>query len=132
MAPQPATGVPVALPHMQGVTAQVLAVELYSNTPVANRFIQAMSGLHYGEWGGIVSRIMYGLTGLAIVPLFFTGFTFWWLGKFHLSDTDRRPKSKPSGFGTHLTGLGGHIPVEVSLDQVGTLRKNDNSTIAGT
>jgi uncharacterized iron-regulated membrane protein len=65
---------------LDGGTAEVLALDLYSAQPGSKRFIQAMAGLHYGEWGGITFRTIYGLAGLATLPLFLTGFLYWCLG----------------------------------------------------
>ena len=66
---------------VSGVTAEVLAVDLYDGKPSGNRFIQAMSGLHYGEWGGLPFRTIYGVAALATVLLFVTGVLIWWLPK---------------------------------------------------
>ena len=61
------------------VSARVMGVDLYSAKPGSSRWIQAMAGLHYGEWGGIAFRTIYGVAGLATVPLFVTGVLYWWL-----------------------------------------------------
>jgi len=60
-------------------SARVLNVDLYEGKPTNDRFLQALAGLHYGEWGGILFRTIYGLFGLAVAPLFLTGAGYWWL-----------------------------------------------------
>jgi uncharacterized iron-regulated membrane protein len=62
-------------------SGQALAVELYADKPAPNRFIQAMAGLHYGEWGGLTFRAIYGIAGFLAALLFITGFLMWWLGR---------------------------------------------------
>lgn len=63
------------------VSAAIVATDLYSSKPAANRFMQAMAGLHYGEWGGLPYRTLYGLAGLVSALLFVTGILVWWLPK---------------------------------------------------
>jgi uncharacterized iron-regulated membrane protein len=63
------------------ISARVVATDLYSARPAGNRFVQAMAGLHYGEWGGLVYRSLYGIAGFASTLLFVTGILLWWLPK---------------------------------------------------
>lgn len=65
--------------QLDRVSAAPLAVDLYDGKPAGNRFAEAMSALHYAEWGGLTYRTVYGLLGLAVLPLFATGVTYWWL-----------------------------------------------------
>jgi uncharacterized iron-regulated membrane protein len=78
------------------VSARVMGVDLYAGKPGSSRWIQAMAGLHYGEWGGIAFRTIYGVAGLATVPLFGTGVLYWWL-RGRRSVTDVRRASISSG-----------------------------------
>ena len=66
---------------VDATNAKVLAVDLYDSKPTGNRLIQAMAGLHYGEWGGLPFRSIYGVAALATVLLFVTGVLIWWLPK---------------------------------------------------
>ena len=66
---------------VDSTNARVLAVDLYDSKPAGNRFIQAMAGLHYGEWGGLTFRTIYGVAAFATVLLFVTGLLIWWLPK---------------------------------------------------
>ena len=65
--------------YVDSRNAHVLAMDLYDAKPSGNRLIQAMAGLHYGEWGGLTFRWLYGLSGLATALLFVTGGLIWWL-----------------------------------------------------
>ena len=51
----------------------------FTTKPPVSRFVQAMAGLHYGEWGGVPFRTLYGVSGLFAALLFPTGFLLWWL-----------------------------------------------------
>jgi uncharacterized iron-regulated membrane protein len=75
---------------VESTTAKVLAMDLYQGKPSGNRFVQAMAGLHYGEWGGLPFRTIYGITAFATVLLFATGVLLWWLPKRR-----RTPASAP-------------------------------------
>jgi uncharacterized iron-regulated membrane protein len=55
------------------------AVDLYAAKPFANRFLQAMAALHYGEWGGPAYLVLYVVSGLASGLLLVTGALVWWL-----------------------------------------------------
>lgn len=62
-------------------TATVMATNLYETKPTGDRVVQAMAGMHYGEWGGLLFRSLYGLAGFGAGLLFVTGFLLWWLPK---------------------------------------------------
>ena len=62
-------------------TGKVVGVDLYEKKPFGNRFVQAMAGLHYGEWGGLVYRSIYAAAGFASGLLLVTGVLIWWLPK---------------------------------------------------
>lgn len=69
-------------------TNKVLSVSLYANQSSSQRFVQAMQGLHYGEWGGLFFRSIYGIAGLLSSLLLVTGFFLWWLPRL------KRPKRR--------------------------------------
>jgi uncharacterized iron-regulated membrane protein len=82
-------------------SARVLSVDLYAIRPDGNRFVQAMAGLHYGEWGGLWFRCIYAAAGLLTPALFITGFLAWWLSRRRkLPARSRSPQ--PVGAGAHL------------------------------
>jgi uncharacterized iron-regulated membrane protein len=62
-------------------SGDVVATDLYATKPASLRFIQAMAGLHYGEWGGLLYRTLYGVAGVVAALLFATGVLIWWLPK---------------------------------------------------
>ena len=66
---------------VDSVTGRKVAVDLYADKTGPNRFLQAMAGLHYGEWGGLTFRAIYGVAGFLAAALFLTGFLMWWLGR---------------------------------------------------
>lgn len=61
--------------------AQVLGVDRYADRSGSNRFVQAMAGLHYTEWGGLPFRILCAAAGLLTPVLFVTGFLIWWYSR---------------------------------------------------
>jgi len=67
------------LVSLDRVGASVRALDLYKGKPAGTRFIQAMSGIHYGEWGGLPFRVLYGVSGAASFALYLTGALYWWL-----------------------------------------------------
>jgi uncharacterized iron-regulated membrane protein len=66
---------------LSGSTAQVRVVDRYADRPAANRFLQAMAGLHYDEWGGLPFRLAACAAGLATPLLFVTGILIWWYSR---------------------------------------------------
>lgn len=61
--------------------AQVLTVDRYSERSGSNRFLQAMAGLHYDEWGGLTFRMLAAVAGLLTPVLFVTGILIWWFAR---------------------------------------------------
>jgi uncharacterized iron-regulated membrane protein len=62
---------------VSNATGRVLSVERYAAASTSERFVEAMSGLHYGEWGGLTFRLIYVAGGLATLVLFLTGLIVW-------------------------------------------------------
>jgi uncharacterized iron-regulated membrane protein len=63
---------------ISNVTGRVVAVDSYGAKNAGARFIQAMAGLHYGEWGGLTFRWLYFVAGMVTLVLFATGLIMWW------------------------------------------------------
>jgi uncharacterized iron-regulated membrane protein len=61
--------------------ATVISVERFSDLPPAQKLIEGVTPIHYGEWGGIGSRILLSAAGLVPPVLFVSGFLIWWLPK---------------------------------------------------
>lgn len=76
------------------VTAAVVQTQLYRSQPPRSRFLQAMTGLHYGEWGGFGFRYLYAVVGLVTPVLIVTGFAIWWL---------TRPRKRPHSHRQQVT-----------------------------
>jgi uncharacterized iron-regulated membrane protein len=62
---------------VSNVTGRVIAVDLYAGKTGAQRYVQAMAGLHYAEWGGMAARWIYAVGGMATLLLFATGIMVW-------------------------------------------------------
>jgi uncharacterized iron-regulated membrane protein len=73
---------------ISNVTGRVVGVDSYAAKTAAQRFIQAMAGLHYGEWGGLTFRWLYFAAGMLTLLLFITGLMLWW--KQRASSSRRR------------------------------------------
>jgi uncharacterized iron-regulated membrane protein len=61
--------------------ATVTSVERFSDLPPAQKLIEGITPIHYGEWGGIGYRILLSAAGLVPPALFVSGFLIWWLPK---------------------------------------------------
>jgi uncharacterized iron-regulated membrane protein len=66
---------------VDNVVAKVIATNLYETRGSGDRIVQAMAGIHYGEWGGLLFRSLYGIAGLVSALMLLTGFLIWWLPK---------------------------------------------------
>jgi uncharacterized iron-regulated membrane protein len=63
---------------VSNITDRVVAIDLYDRKTTVQRFVQAMAGLHYGEWGGLAFRWLYFAAGMVTLLLFITGGIVWW------------------------------------------------------
>jgi uncharacterized iron-regulated membrane protein len=65
-------------------TAEVVRVTYHQDVPLGARLQRDIYGLHFGTFGGDVSRVIWILLGVTPVVLFVTGVLMWWnrsLGK---------------------------------------------------
>jgi uncharacterized iron-regulated membrane protein len=62
---------------VSNVTGRVITVDLYARKTTPQRFVQAMAGLHYAEWGGTMATCIYVGGGIATLLLFATGIMVW-------------------------------------------------------
>jgi sulfite reductase (NADPH) flavoprotein alpha-component len=67
--------------HISAATAKVLTVDRYADRAASDRYIQAMTGLHYDEWGRIPVRIISAIAGLLTPVLYITGIFMWWYSR---------------------------------------------------
>ncbi len=59
-------------------TTKVLAVSKAAELPLASRVFGAFAPIHYGEFGGLWSKVLWSLLGLVPSVLFVTGLPAWW------------------------------------------------------
>ena len=67
--------------YLSSSDARVLGVDRYADRSASSRFVQAMAGLHYDEWGGLPFRILCSVAGLLTPVLFLAGFLIWWYSR---------------------------------------------------
>jgi uncharacterized iron-regulated membrane protein len=59
-------------------TAQVRGVDRFYQAPSGVRIIRLMTPIHYGDFGGLSTRILWIIVGLTPGILFFTSILMWW------------------------------------------------------
>jgi uncharacterized iron-regulated membrane protein len=57
--------------------ARVISIERFVEAAPAQKLIDWVTPIHYGEWGGLASRVLLGLIGIAPPALFFSGILIW-------------------------------------------------------
>lgn len=62
---------------VSNVTGRVVAVERFADETSSERFVEAASGLHYLDWGGLGIRLFGVASGVATLALFVTGVILW-------------------------------------------------------
>jgi len=67
--------------YIEPSTGKVLAVSRAADQPLAARIFAALAPLHYGEFGGLPVKVIWGLPGLVPALLFVTGLMTWWPAK---------------------------------------------------
>ncbi len=67
-----------ASPLENRYTGTLLKVEDARTAKIVDRILAAQYTLHVGHYGGIVTKIIYALVGIAPLGLFVTGATIWW------------------------------------------------------
>ena len=58
-------------------TARVLRTNWWRDLPAKRRFLEWLPRLHQGEFGGVLIRLLWSLTGLCPAVLFISGFLLW-------------------------------------------------------
>jgi uncharacterized iron-regulated membrane protein len=64
--------------YLEPSTGKVLAVGREAHLPLAARIFAAFAPIHYGEFGGLPIKVLWGLLGLIPSLLFVTGLITWW------------------------------------------------------
>jgi len=81
--------------YLNPATAAVVAIDRVADRPIGARFLAALSPIHYGEFGGVAIKVVWGLLGLTPLLLFATGLIAWW----------RPAKRKPGEPASEHTGI---------------------------
>lgn len=64
--------------YIEPATGRVLAVRREADQPFGVRVASAFAPIHYGEFGGFPTKLVWVLLGLMPSVLFVTGFITWW------------------------------------------------------
>ena len=64
--------------YIEPSTGRILAVSKAADQPLATRIFSAFAPIHYGEFGGLPIKMLWGLLGLIPSVLFVTGLITWW------------------------------------------------------
>lgn len=92
-------------PHAVGLSyiyvdptdAQVRGVDRFYSAPLGVQIIRLMTPLHYGDVGGIATRIVWIVIGLTPGLFFVTGMLMWWNRSLSKSWA-RRNERRPAGY----------------------------------
>jgi uncharacterized iron-regulated membrane protein len=72
-------------------TGTILKIKDARTAGLVDRILSAQYTLHVGHYGGIVTKIIYGVIGVAPIGLFATGATIWW-SRTYAAKPNRRLK----------------------------------------
>jgi uncharacterized iron-regulated membrane protein len=64
--------------YLEPSTAKVLAISKEADLPLGARIFAAFSPIHYGEFGGLPIKVLWGFLGIVPPVLFVTGLLTWW------------------------------------------------------
>jgi len=64
--------------YLDPSSGKVLAVGREVDQPIATRVFAAFAPIHYGEFGGLPSKVLWSFVGLLPTVLFVTGLITWW------------------------------------------------------
>jgi len=67
--------------YFEPASGKVLAVTKLADQPLATRIFSTFAPIHYGEFGGLPVKIVWGFLGVVPSVLFVTGFLTWWRPK---------------------------------------------------
>ena len=63
---------------VDGDSATLLGVQLGRNRVLSSRVIEGATAIHYGQFGGTLTRVFAVLVGLTLPLLYITGMALWW------------------------------------------------------
>lgn len=64
--------------YVNPTTAQIIGVDRFSSAQSGVRLIRLMTPIHYGDVGGLFTRVLWVVFGLVPAGLFVTGLLMWW------------------------------------------------------
>jgi uncharacterized iron-regulated membrane protein len=59
-------------------SAMLLGVQLGRNRALSSRVIEGGTAVHYGQFGGVPTRVFAALVGVTLPLLYITGMALWW------------------------------------------------------
>lgn len=81
--------------YLDQYTGKVLRIHNPKQDSLATRIVSAQYVLHVGSYGGLATRFLYLLIGIAPAGLFMTGFLIWW-SKTYGAKSNKRQSAKQS------------------------------------
>jgi uncharacterized iron-regulated membrane protein len=63
---------------VDGNSAMLLGIQLGRDIAPSSRVIEGASAIHYGQYGGVPTRVFAVLVGLTLPLLYITGMSLWW------------------------------------------------------
>ena len=70
-------------------SGKLLKLEDTRKANLVDRILKAQYTLHVGQYGGVVTKLIYALVGIAPLGLFVTGFLIWWSRTYAVKLSDR-------------------------------------------
>lgn len=67
--------------YLSPYTGDVISTNLWKNKATAEKLTRSMYFIHFGTFGGHLTRILWVFIGFLIPILYFSGFFFWWKKK---------------------------------------------------
>jgi uncharacterized iron-regulated membrane protein len=64
--------------YLDPSSGKILALNREVDQPLATRIFAAFAPIHYGEFGGLPSKVLWAFLGLLPTVLFVTGLITWW------------------------------------------------------
>ncbi len=59
-------------------TAQPVGVQIGKDLTLSSRFIQGATAVHYGQYGGLITRVLGVMVGITLPLFYVSGIVLWW------------------------------------------------------
>jgi uncharacterized iron-regulated membrane protein len=89
--------------YLDPSSGKVLAISREVDQPLATRIFAAFAPIHYGEFGGLPSKVLWAFVGLLPTVLFVTGLITWWRPRGPKASLEVREDLALAGGGRHAT-----------------------------